>query len=460
MELSRDVWNSRGDLQRNWAFFSGLAALQRRQRRRYFSRGALRSGTCGDAGRGGSLDANLLGDALCFGGLNRGCSCVALHHSDYNLVESDCRKIVILFVVLRRGGRDLAPSFKSFAAHSWNGAAVYSKVKIGETAILGAGSWGTALAWLWGKDGRRISLWGHDAQRAARMQETRENSDYLPGLKLPESVFVTSELNECAQADLIAFVTPSTALRKVAVRLREALGKVPAVLLSCVKGIEHGTGLRMSEILNELFPEQKIAVLSGPNLAAEVVQNLPTATVIGCSDAGCATSLQAILGSPRFRVYTSPEVSSIELGGALKNVFAVAAGISDGLGLGDNSKAALVTRSLAELVRLGVAMGGTAQAFYGLSGAGDLIVTCYSERSRNHTVGKRLGRGESLTQIAQSMKMVAEGIPTARSAFDCARQLKIETPIIDQVYSVLYEGKKPTVALEEILSREQKAERL
>jgi glycerol-3-phosphate dehydrogenase (NAD(P)+) len=288
----------------------------------------------------------------------------------------------------------------------------------------------------------------------------RENGDYLPGLQLPQSVRVTSELKDCSRADLIVFATPSTALRQVAARLSEVRGNVRPVLLSCVKGIEHGTGMRMSQILRALFPERQIAVLSGPNLAAEVVQNLPTATVVGCDDAECATSLQGILGSPRFRVYTNQEVASIELGGALKNVFAVAAGISDGLGLGDNSKAALVTRSLAELVRLGVAMGGTAQAFYGLSGAGDLIVTCYSERSRNHTVGKRLGQGESLAQITQSMKMVAEGIPTARSAFECARQLKIETPIIDQVYSVLCERKKPTVALEEILSREQKAEQL
>lgn len=333
-------------------------------------------------------------------------------------------------------------------------------MKIGETAILGAGSWGTALAWLWGKDGRRVSLWGHDVDRVTRIRETRENGDYLPGIELPRSVRVTSELNDCAGADLIVFATPSTVLRTVAARLREAIGRVRALLLSCVKGIEHGTGMRMSQILCELFPGQKIAVLSGPNLAVEVVQNFPTATVIGCTDIECATSLQGILGSPRFRVYTSREVASIELGGALKNVFAVAAGISDGLGLGDNSKAALVTRSLAELVRLGVTMGGTAHAFYGLSGAGDLIVTCYSERSRNHTVGERLGRGESLTQITQSMKMVAEGIPTARSAFECARQLKIETPIIDQVYAVLYEHKKPTVALEEVLRREQKAEQL
>jgi glycerol-3-phosphate dehydrogenase (NAD(P)+) len=333
-------------------------------------------------------------------------------------------------------------------------------VKIRETAILGAGSWGTALAWLWGKDGRQVSLWGHDGERVARIRGTRENSDYLPGLKLPASVRVTSELIDCTGADLIVFATPSTALRKVATQLREAIGNVRAVLLSCVKGIEHGSGMRMSQILSELFPEQKVAVLSGPNLAVEVVQDFPAATVIGCTDAVCATSLQGVLGSPRFRVYTSQEVTSIELGGALKNVFAVAAGISDGLGLGDNSKAALVTRSLAELVRLGVAMGGTAQAFYGLSGAGDLIVTCYSERSRNHTVGKRFGRGESLMQITKSMRMVAEGIPTARSAFECARQLKVETPIIDQVYAVLYEQKKPTSALEEVLSREQKAEHL
>jgi glycerol-3-phosphate dehydrogenase (NAD(P)+) len=331
-------------------------------------------------------------------------------------------------------------------------------VKVGKIAILGAGSWGTALALLWGKDGREISLWAHDVDRVARMRETRENSNYVPGLKLPESVRVTPELSDCADADLIVFATPSTALRTVAVQLRGAIGDIRTVLLSCVKGIEYGTGMRMSQILGELFLEQKIAVLSGPNLAAEVVQNFPTATVIGCNDAECATNLQGNLGSPRFRVYTSQEVISIELGGALKNVFAVAAGISDGLGLGDNSKAALVTRSLAELVRLGVAMGGTAQAFYGLSGAGDLIVTCYSERSRNHTVGKRLASGESLTQITKSMKMVAEGIPTARSVFECARRLKIETPIIDQVYAVLYEQKKPTVALEEVLSREQKAE--
>jgi len=333
-------------------------------------------------------------------------------------------------------------------------------VKIRDTAIIGAGSWGTALAWLWGKDGRRVSLWSHKDARVARMQQTRENQEYLPNLKLPKSVCVTSNLADCSGADLIVFATPSTALRHVATQLREDIRNPDAVLLSCVKGIEHGTGMTMSQVLAELFAARKIAVLSGPNLAVEVAQGLPTATVIGCADAACATSLQQTLGSPLFRVYTSQEVTSLELGGALKNVFAVAAGISDGLALGDNSKAALVTRSLAELVRLGVAMGGTTQAFYGLSGAGDLIVTCYSERSRNHTVGKRLGRGETLPQIVKTMRMVAEGIPTARSAFECARQFNIETPIIDQVYAVLYDQKKPTHALEEVLNREQKAENL
>lgn len=330
-------------------------------------------------------------------------------------------------------------------------------MRIATTAIIGAGGWGTALAGLWAKNGRKIVLRGHNADRIARMQKTRENSDYLPGLQLPDSVYITSELSDCVDADLIVLATPSTALRNIAADLAKVIGLTP-VLLSCTKGIEHGSGMRMTEILRETFPENKIAVLSGPNLATEVARDLPTATVIACDDGDCAASLQTALGSPRFRIYTSLDVVSIELGGALKNVFAIAAGISDGLGLGDNAKAALVTRSLAELVRFGVAMGGTANTFYGLSGAGDLILTCYSEHSRNHSVGKRLGRGELLPEVTASMKMVAEGIPTARSAWECARRLNIATPITDQVYSILYKQKQPAVALEELLKREPKPE--
>lgn len=332
-------------------------------------------------------------------------------------------------------------------------------MKIRRTAILGAGSWGTALAVLWAKRGNAVTLWGHDAERTARLHTIRENGDYLPGVKLPPSIAVTSDLADCDGADLIVFVTPSVAVRPVAEQLRPLL-KSKAVLLSCTKGIEHGTGLRITQILFELFPENTVAVLSGPNLAVEVSRDLPTATVLGCDNAECAEELQQHLGSSRFRIYSSDETTGIELGGALKNVFAIPAGVSDGFGLGDNSKAALVTRSLAELVRLGTAMGGDIGTFYGLSGAGDLIATCFSQHSRNRQLGEQLGRGRSLDEIVSSMRMIAEGVPTTRSAYECARKLNIETPIIDQVYAVLYEGKPPLQGLQELLGRDQKSERL
>jgi glycerol-3-phosphate dehydrogenase (NAD(P)+) len=332
-------------------------------------------------------------------------------------------------------------------------------MNIRRIAVVGAGGWGTALAVLWSKQGIEITLWGHDPERAERVRLTRENPEYLPSVKLPESIRVTSDLTDCAAADLIVFVTPSTALRSVATRLRASLSDSKVVLLSGTKGIEHGTGMRMSQILEEIFPHNTVAVISGPNLAVEVSRDLPTATVLGCPVAECAEELQQRLGSERFRIYSSDETIGIELGGALKNVFAIPAGVSDGFGLGDNSKAALVTRSLAELLRLGTAMGGNPTTFYGLSGAGDLIATCFSQHSRNRRVGEKLGRGETLEQILAGTHMVAEGIPTAKSAYECARKLKIDTPIIDQIYSVLYEGKRPDQALQELLGRGQKAER-
>lgn len=327
-------------------------------------------------------------------------------------------------------------------------------------AVIGAGGWGTALAILWAKQGNEITLWGHNPDRTEKIRRTRENRDYLPGIRLPDSIDVSSDITECADADLIVFVTPSTALRSVASQLRSANSPIQAVLLSGTKGIEHGTGMRMSEILTEIFPQNTVAVLSGPNLAVEVSQDLPTATVLGCRVAECAEGLQRHLGSERFRIYSSDETIGIELGGALKNVFALSAGVSDGFGLGDNSKAALVTRSLAELLRLGTAMGGNPRTFYGLSGAGDLIATCFSQHSRNRRVGEKLGKGETLEQILSGTQMVAEGIPTTKSAYECARRLKVDTPIIDQIYSVLYEGKRPDQAMQELLGRDQKAERI
>lgn len=327
------------------------------------------------------------------------------------------------------------------------------------TAIIGAGGWGTALAVLWSKRGNAITLWGNNPERTAQLRETRENSEYLPGIKLRDAIRVTSDIADCSRADLIVFVTPSVVLRSVSKRLQATNLNSSAILLSGTKGIEHGTGMRMTEVLHEIFPDHTVAVLSGPNLAVEISRDLPTAAVLGCRNHECAEELQAYLGSERFRIYSSDETIGIELGGALKNVFAIAAGAGDGFGLGDNSKAALVTRSLAELLRLGTAMGGNPRTFYGLSGAGDLIATCFSQLSRNRRVGERLGRGETLEQICASTHTVAEGIPTAKSAYECARKLQIETPIIDQIYSVVHKGKRPDQAMQELLGRDQKAER-
>jgi glycerol-3-phosphate dehydrogenase (NAD(P)+) len=332
-------------------------------------------------------------------------------------------------------------------------------VRFKRTAVLGAGGWGTALAIVWAKQGNQVLLWGHNPERAEQLRSTRENTEYLPGATLPESITVTSDISQAAGAELVVFVTPSTALRQVAEQLRPHVSK-DAVLLSCTKGIEHGSGMRMTQILAEVLPEHTVAVLSGPNLAIEVSRDRPTATVLGCEQPECAEELQQHLGSPLFRIYSSDETTGIELGGALKNVFALAAGCSDGFGLGDNSKAALVTRSLAEMLRLGTAMGGKPETFYGLSGAGDLIATCFSQHSRNRRVGEQLGRGRTLQQIAERSHTIAEGVPTAKSAYECARRLNVETPIIDQIYSVVYDAKPPAQALQELLGRDQKAERI
>jgi len=331
-------------------------------------------------------------------------------------------------------------------------------VKAQKIAVLGAGAWGTALSVIWASRGHAILLWGKNASRIEELRKSRENSAYLPGINLPPEIDLTSELGDCASADLIVFAIRSTALRETAGALKNTGINPDSVLLSCIKGIEHGTGKRMSEILADNFLRHTFAVLSGPNLAAEVSRGLPTATVLACTKPDYASELQNLLGTPRFRIYTGGDLSGVELGGALKNVFAIAAGAGDGLGLGDNSKAALVTRSLAEMVRLGTKMGGELRTFYGLSGAGDLVATCFSQHSRNRRAGEELANGRSLEEIASLTGTVAEGIPTAKSAHECGRKLGVETPIIDQVYSLLYEGKAPAQAMEELLRREQKAE--
>jgi glycerol-3-phosphate dehydrogenase (NAD(P)+) len=332
-------------------------------------------------------------------------------------------------------------------------------VNVERIAVIGAGGWGTALSVIWAKQGRAILLWGNSAARIEQIQKTRENSIYLPGVAIPRAIGLTSDLQDCIDADLIVLATPSTVVREIAGRFQKHLLKHSAILLSCVKGLEHGTGKRMSEILSEIFPEHAVAVLSGPNLAIEVAHELPTATVLACTEIARAGELQKLLGTPRFRIYTGEELPGIELGGALKNIFAIAAGAGDGLGLGDNSKAALVTRSLAEMIRLGTKMGADTRTFYGLSGVGDLIATCFSRHSRNRRVGEQLGQGRPLKEITASMQMVAEGIPTSRSAYQCARRFNVDTPIIDEVYALVYEGKSAARAMEDLLARDQRAER-
>ncbi|MFZ4775354.1 MAG: NAD(P)H-dependent glycerol-3-phosphate dehydrogenase [Terrimicrobiaceae bacterium] len=325
-------------------------------------------------------------------------------------------------------------------------------------SIIGAGGWGTALAVLLAEHRGQVLLWGHNPTVVDELVSQRTNSTYLPGVRMPPNVYATHDLAETLDAGLILFVTPSKATREVAAALASHGPKESTVIVSCTKGIEHDSGKLMDVVISEALPGSRLAVLSGPNHAEEVAQRIPAAGVIGSKHAELLDPLQRAFSLPSFRAYTSDDITGIQLGGALKNVFAIAAGVSDGFNMGDNAKAALVTRSLAEMMRLGVAMGGRRETFFGLSGVGDLMVTCFSRHSRNRKVGERLGRGDSPADIQASMKMVAEGIPTTRGAWQCAQRYGIEAPITGQIHSVLYEGKPPHEAMWELLGRPPKAE--
>jgi glycerol-3-phosphate dehydrogenase (NAD(P)+) len=292
----------------------------------------------------------------------------------------------------------------------------------------------------------------------AEINRHRTNHRYLPDVVLPSAITATTSLAEIRNADLVMVAVPSRAFRSVCEALAAAGLNPSAVLLSCTKGIEKDTGMRMTEILGEVMPGRAVAVISGPNHAEEISRCLAAAAVIGSSDTAAAQRLQQFFTLPWFRTYTSDDVTGIEWGGAVKNVFAIASGISEGLGLGDNARAALVTRGLAEMTRLGMAAGGRFETFQGLSGVGDLIVTCYSSHSRNNRVGNLLGKGRRLEDIVASMNMVAEGVPNTESIYLAARRFGVRTPIIDQVYAILYGQKSCEVALSELLSRDPRAE--
>ena len=321
--------------------------------------------------------------------------------------------------------------------------------------VLGAGAWGTALARLLQTGGQTVTLWSHDPAHLADLRRTQRNERDRPGIELPVNLGYATDLAAAlAGADWVVVAVPSKALRTVTGALADFSGG----LVSVTKGIEHHSGLTMCGILAETAPRARRAALSGPSFALEVARGIPTAIVAASADAATAKAVQALFHRPAFRVYTSQDLAGVELGGALKNVIAIAAGICDGLGFGDNSKAALVTRALVEMRRLGVAAGAQPETFSGLSGLGDLMVTCFSKLSRNRGFGERVGRGESLAAITAGLTAVAEGYPTARSAAELARKLGVETPIVDEVHAALYEGKAPALALRDLMARSSKAE--
>ena len=321
--------------------------------------------------------------------------------------------------------------------------------------VLGAGAWGTALAKLLQASGNTIALWGHDAQRLEELRRTGRNERYLPGINLPRDWRIDPDLDRAVgDSECVVAAVPSKAFREVT----GGLGDFSGVIVSVTKGIEDETGLTMSGVLAQTAPKARVAALSGPTFAFEVASGMPTAIVAASSDADTANMVQQLFHRPAFRVYTSTDMIGVELGGALKNVIAIAAGVCDGLGFGDNSKAALITRAMAEVRRLGVSCNAQAETFAGLSGLGDLTATCFSKLSRNRGFGERLGKGEKLAEILGSMVNVAEGYPTSRSAYQLARKQDASTPVIDEVYHMLYEGKNVAQGVRDLMARDTKAE--
>ena len=323
--------------------------------------------------------------------------------------------------------------------------------------VLGSGAWGTALARLLHEDHHPMTLWGNLPEQLAEIRRTGRNELCLPGIALPDDWTLEPNLERAIRdSEVVVVAVPSMPFRQVTRCLKDYTG----LLISVTKGIEHETGLTMCGILKLNAPQARIVALSGPSLALEVARGIPTAIVAASTELAHAQAVQHLFHRPRFRVYTSTDILGVEMGGALKNVIAIAAGVSDGLGFGDNSKAALITRAIVEIRRLGVACGAQAETFAGLSGLGDLTVTCFSRLSRNRSLGERLGRGEKLREILPTLKAVAEGYPTAQSAYHLAQRVRIATPIIDEVYAMLYEEKDVARALVDLTARESKPEML
>jgi len=326
-------------------------------------------------------------------------------------------------------------------------------------AVLGDGGWGTTLAVLLLRKGHQVALWSAFADYAHQLDKRRVNAKFLPGIKIPKELFITHNLKEAVgDSALIILAIPSQYLRKVLKKLRRCGYPRQAIYLSTVKGIETKTLKRISELIQGELGRVRLAVLSGPTIAHEVAMGVPTATVIAARDKKLRQKLQRIFMTERFRVYTNSDIIGVELGGSLKNVIAIACGISDGLGFGTNTKAALLSRGLVEIARLGEAMGARIETFNGISGLGDLVTTCISPYSRNRFVGEQIGKGKTLKQVKNHMQMVAEGIHTANSAYALSLKYKVDMPIIRQVHAVLYKNKSPFRAVKDLMTREKKEE--
>ena len=323
--------------------------------------------------------------------------------------------------------------------------------------VIGAGSWGTALAILLNENGNDVTLWSHRETEAEHMRQSRECSK-LPGIKIPEAVEITSDLKQAVSGQkVLVMVVPSRCMRETAELLKECVAPGTYVI-SAAKGIEDETLFTMTDILEQVLPQTDVAVLSGPSHAEEVAKLLPTTCVIGAHTEETARFLQELFMGPMFRVYISSDMLGIELGGALKNVIALAAGIADGMGYGDNAKAALITRGSVEIGRLGIRMGGKPETFFGLTGIGDLIVTCASMHSRNRRAGILLGQGYTMKEAMKEVNMVVEGVYSAKAAMALARKYDTELPIIEQVNQILFEGKDPKKVVADLMLRDKKTE--
>lgn len=330
-------------------------------------------------------------------------------------------------------------------------------------SMIGDGGWGTTLAIYLAKKGYPIKLWSAFPEYAQQIQSTRINRKFLPGIEIPHTIEITSDLTAAVEAsEILVLAVPSQFLRSILKKIKKISPEKNSlnnkIILSVVKGIETTTLMRVSQIIEDILGTVNLAVLSGPTIAGEVVKDIPTTAVIACKKSKVAQALQYIFNSPTFRIYTNTDVIGVEVGGSLKNVIAISCGVCDGLGYGSNTKAAIVTRGLAEMSRLGAALGAKPKTFAGLTGLGDLITTCFSSQSRNRTVGEHLGKGTPINQILNSMNMVAEGVETAKAAYRLSLKHKIPMPITTEVYNILFKGKSPQLAVTDLMTRKTKAE--